>query len=184
MSFLDGRFFAHDMHEACTWMRANEPVFRDSNGLLGVTRHADIMAVSKDATTFCSGRGFRPDAPIMPMMINMDRPEHMVRRGLVNAGFTPRRVAEMEPRIREICRGLVDRVQPRGECEFVREVAARLPLIVIADLLGVREEDHDQLLEWSDATMSAGGNPDPRAGARAAAAFTEYQDYCMAVVAE
>ena len=183
-SFLDGRFFAYHQHDAYRWMRRHEPVFRDANGLIGVTRHADIMAVSKDPGTFCSGQGFRPDAPIMPMMISMDRPEHMVRRGLINKGFTPRRVAEMEPRVREVCGQLIDAVCERGECDFVRDVAARLPLIMIADLLGVREEDHDRLLEWSDATMSGSGNPDPQALVRAGQAFGEYREYCLDVVEE
>lgn len=183
-SFLDGRFFAYQQHDAYRWMREHETVFRDRNGILGITRHADVMAVSKDPGTFCSGKGFRPEAPTMPMMINMDRPEHMVRRGLVNKGFTPRRVAEMEPRVREVCGQLIDSVCERGECDFVRDIAARLPLIMIADLLGVREEDHDRLLEWSDATMSGPGNPDPQAMVRAGQAFGEYREYCLEVVEE
>jgi cytochrome P450 family 142 subfamily A polypeptide 1 len=111
-----------------------------------VTRHADIMAVSKDSEVFRNGRGYRPDAPPVPHMIAMDRPKHLLRRNLVNRGFTPRRVAAYEGRVREICTGILDDVAERGECEFVFDVAARLPLIVIGDLLGVGPDDHDRLL--------------------------------------
>ena len=55
------------------------------------------------------------------MMISMDRPEHMVRRNLVNRGFTPRRVADLESRVRDVCRQIVDRVAKKGECDFVRD---------------------------------------------------------------
>jgi hypothetical protein len=68
-------------------MREHEPVFYDrADDIYGISLRADIMAISKDAETYCSGRGFRPDAPNLPMMINMERPEHMTRRNLVNRG--------------------------------------------------------------------------------------------------
>jgi cytochrome P450 family 142 subfamily A polypeptide 1 len=178
VDFLDGRFYAHHQHEAYRWMRRHEPLFQDPGGLWGVTLHEDVMAVSKDAVSFCSGKGFRPDGPIMPMMINMDRLEHMTRRGLVNRGFTPRSVMALEPRIPEITSEILDSVCERGSCDFVRDVAAHLPLIVIGDLLGVAVEDRSRLLEWSDATMSGTGNPDPHAMKRATRAFQEYSEYC------
>ena len=182
---VSGHFYADRAHDAFTWMRANEPLYHDRrNDLFAVTRHDDIMYVSKTTEIFCSGQGFRPDSGPLPMMISMDRPEHMVRRNLVNRGFTPRRVAELEPRVREICRGLVDRIIEKGECDFVRDVAAQLPLIVIGDLLGVAEEDHDKLLRWSDDLMTALGSDDPEAPARSAQAGAEYAAYNAKVVAE
>jgi len=183
VDLVDGRFY-QDPHPAFTWMRRHEPLYRDRNGIWGITRHADVMEVSKDAGTFCSKHGFRPDAPIMPMMINMDRPEHMVRRNLVNRGFTPRRVAELEGEIRRICGEIIDGVIERGACDFVRDVAAPLPMIVIGDLLGVRPEDRDKLLRWSDVMLSAVGSPDPTQLVRAAEAMAEYTEYNRAVVAD
>jgi cytochrome P450 family 142 subfamily A polypeptide 1 len=182
---VSGRFYADDAHAAFSWMRTHEPIYHDrTNDLHAVTLHEDIMYVSKNTDVFCSGRGFRPDSAPLPMMISMDRPEHMVRRNLVNRGFTPRRVAELEPRVREICRGIVDRIIEKGECDFVRDVAAPLPLVVIADLLGVVEEDHDSLLRWSDDLMTALGSDDPELLAKQARAGAEYAAYNARVVAD
>jgi cholest-4-en-3-one 26-monooxygenase len=186
LDLVDGRTYAADgFHEALRWMRQHEPVYRDAkNDLFAVTRHADIMAISKRSDAFRNGQGYRPDAPAVPHMIAMDRPEHMVRRNLVNRGFTPRRVADYEDRVREICTQILDDVAERGECEFVFDVAARLPLIVIGDLLGVAPEDHDRLLRWSDDLLRALGSSDPGKIAAQATAALEYRDYCLSVVAD
>ena len=80
------------------------------------------------------------------MMIDMDDPEHLARRKLVNKGFTPRRVRASEEQIREVCDEIIDRVCEQGECDFVWDIAAPLPLIMIGDALGVAPEDRDELL--------------------------------------
>ena len=152
---LDGAFYADDPHPHYRWMRENAPVFWDADGRVhGVSRHADVQYVSKHPELFCSGQSSRPDAPAMPSMINLDDPLHMQRRNLVNRGFTPRRVKEHEPRIREICRELIAKVRGREAFDFVHEIAAPLPLLMIGDLLGVAEQDHDDLLRWSDAMIA------------------------------
>lgn len=185
IDFIDGKFYAENVHSAYTWMRENDPLYHDEkNDLFGVALHEDIMTLSKDFKTFCSGRGFRPDAPPLPMMISMDRPEHMTRRNLVNRGFTPRQVESLEPRVREICRGIISAAEAKGEFDFVRDVAAPLPLIVIGDLLGVKEEDYDRLLRWSDDLMCALGTTDPEILARQAQTVREYAEYNAAVVAD
>jgi len=184
VDLADGAFYGGDPHAAWAWMRRHEPLYRDARGRWGVTLHEDIMAVSRDPKTFANGQGFRPDAPNMPMMINMDAPEHTLRRNLVAKGFTPRRVADMEPRIRRICTEILDAVCERGECDFVRDVAAPLPMIVIGDMLGVRPEHRDALLRWSDIMVSAVGSPDPGMLEKAAEAMGEYTAYHREVVAE
>jgi cytochrome P450 family 142 subfamily A polypeptide 1 len=185
VDLVDGRTYAGDLHAALRWMRRHEPVYHDrKNGLWGVTRHADIMAISKRSDVFRNGQGYRPDAGPVPHMIAMDRPEHMVRRNLVNRGFTPRRVTDYEPRVREICRQILDAVALRGECDFVRDVAAPLPLIVIGDLLGVDAEDYERLLGWSDDLMRALGSQDPALLAAQVRAGIEYREYCLRVVAD
>lgn len=188
---ISGEFYANDVHSAFTWMREHDPLYFDAkNEVYGVTLHEDVMAVSKDAATFCSKHGFRPDSPAMPMMISMDRPEHMTRRGLVNRGFTPRRVAMLEPRVREICVDIIDKVKTRAigqngfEFDFVKDIAAPLPLVVIGDLLGVKEADHDRLLRWSDDFMCALGSTDPELLQKQATAGIEYREYCLEVVAD
>ena len=189
IDLLAGRFYAEDVHAAFTWMREHDPLYFDeANEIYAVTLHEDVMRVSKDSATFCNRHGFRPDSPPMPMMISMDRPEHMTRRSLVNSGFTPRRVAALEPRIREICTGIIDDVLAKSgggaSFDFVSEVAAPLPLIVIGDLLDVKEEDHDRLLRWSDDLMCGLGSADPQLVARQAQAGLEYRQYCAGVIAE
>lgn len=183
---LDGAFYADDPHPHYRWMRENAPVFWDADGRVhGVSRHADVQYVSKHPELFCSGQSSRPDAPAMPSMINLDDPLHMQRRNLVNRGFTPRRVKEHEPRIREICRELIAKVRGREAFDFVHEIAAPLPLLMIGDLLGVAEQDHDDLLRWSDAMIAGTRRDAPDDVAeRAAAAFAEFASYHRAVVAD
>jgi cytochrome P450 family 142 subfamily A polypeptide 1 len=102
----------------------------------------------------------------------------------VNRGFTPRRIAAAEARVREICTRILDDVAERGECEFVFDVAARLPLILIGDMLGVAPEDHDRLLRWSDDLMRGLGSRDPEKLAAQVRAGLEYREYCLRVVAD
>jgi len=185
VDLVSGELYASDVHDALRWMRQFESVYHDrTNDLWAVTRHADIMAISKNSAAFRSGQGFRPDSPAMPMMISMDRPEHMTRRNLVNRGFTPRRVAAFEPRVREICTQILDAIAEKGECDFVRDVASWLPLIVIGDLLGVDAADHDKLLRWSDDLMNALGSTEPAKLEAQARAALEYREYNQRVVAD
>ena len=83
-------------------------------------------------------------------MIDMDDPAHLLRRKLVNAGFTRKRVMDKVPSIGALCDTLIDAVCERGECDFVRDIAAPLPMAVIGDMLGVLPEDREMLLKWSD----------------------------------
>jgi cytochrome P450 family 142 subfamily A polypeptide 1 len=184
VDLVDGESYAGDLHAALRWMRRHEPVYHDrKNDLWAITRHADIMAISKRSDVFRNGKGYRPDAAPVPHMIAMDRPEHMVRRNLVNRGFTPRRVSAYEARVREICTQILDAVAERGACDFVRDIAAPLPLIVIGDLLGVDAEDHERLLRWSDDLMRGLGSKDPEKLMAQVRAGIEYREYCMQVVA-
>jgi cytochrome P450 family 142 subfamily A polypeptide 1 len=180
----DGDFYASEPFEQYAWMRANAPVYFDGQ-VWGVTRHDDVQTVSKDSQTFCSKHGMRPDSPPVPSMINMDDPEHKLRRGLVNKGFTPRRVADHEPRVREVCRELIGRVAPKGRCDFVAEVAAPLPMIMIGDMLGVLPDDRDMLLRWSDDMIKGSAASAPlELQMGAVNAFTEYAAYNKQVVAD
>ena len=183
---LDGHFYTDDPHRHFAWMRAHAPAYWDPAGQVwGLTLHEDVLRVSRDADTFCSRHSSRPDAPPIPSMINMDDPDHKRRRNLVNKGLTPRRVAEHEPRLRRIVEELIDRVAPRGECDFVRDLAAPLPMIVIGDMLGVEPEDRDVLLRWSDDLIAAtSATASAEVAAAATRAFFEYADYSRRVVAD
>jgi len=180
---LDGDFWAREPHAELAWLREHEPLFRDEeSGVWGVGRHADVLAVSRDTATFSNAGGNRPDAIAFPFMINLDDPLHRKRRGLVNKGFTVRRVQERVPRIRRICVDLLDKAAARGEFDFVMDVAAWLPLIVIGDMLGVEPERYDDLLRWSDDMIRGSGTTDPDVFARADAAFREFLEHSYAVL--
>ncbi len=180
---LDGDFWAREPYAELAWMREHEPVFWDEAGRVwGVARYDDVLAVSRDPRTFCNGAGNRPDAPAFPFMINLDDPLHRKRRNLVNKGFTVRRVQERAPRIRAICVDLIDKAAARGEFDFVMDVAAWLPLIVIGDMLGVEPEHYDDVLRWSDEMVKGTGSTDPGTFARAEAAFSEFIEHAYRVL--
>lgn len=182
IDLLSGEFWAGDHHGALTWMRAESPVHWDGS-VWGISRHDDLKAVSRDPATFSSAEGIRPDAGAMNMMIDMDDPEHIRRRKLVNRGFTPRRVRDREEEVREACHEIIDRVCDRGEAEFVFDIAAWLPLVLIANDLGVEPQDRAQLLEWSDAMLSA-LTGDAAALEPATTAFVGYAEYADRVIAD
>jgi cholest-4-en-3-one 26-monooxygenase len=149
-------------HEQFRRLRAEAPVFRhreaEGPGFWAVTKYHDVLAVSRDHKSYSSHRGSAllvdrsPEdlAEMQMMMLNMDPPRHTKLRMLVNKGFTPRTMAELEPHVREIAARIVDAVAPRGECDFVTEVAAELPLQVIAELVGIPLEDRQMVFDWSN----------------------------------
>jgi len=182
---LEGDFYVDRPHEHYAWMRENAPVYFDENGgLWGVNLHEDVMFVSKHPELFCSGKGSRPESTgNTPSMINMDDPDHKRRRNLVNRGFTPKRLAESEPKVRRICNQLIDAVCERGECEFVRDIAAPLPLIMIGDMLGMPPEDFETLLRWSeDMLLATNANASPEVLERATRAGGEYFSYAAQAI--
>ena len=183
---LDGKFYADVPLEAYAWMRENAPVYWDDDAeIWGVNLHADVMAVSKDPITFCSGKSSRPERDSwIPSMINLDDPDHKRRRNLVNRGFTPKRLQESEAKVRRICTQLIDQVCERGECEFVREIAAPLPLIMIGDMLGMPEEDFETLLSWSEDMLAASGTSDEALRAASQKAGLEYLQYAAQAIAQ
>jgi cytochrome P450 family 142 subfamily A polypeptide 1 len=150
IDLTDGNFFAGDSRAAYRWMRAHEPVFRDRHGLAAAASYQAVIEAERQPELFSNAGGIRPDQPAMPMMIDMDDPAHLLRRKLVNAGFTRKRVKDKEESIGALCDALIDSVCERGECDFVRDLAAPLPMAVIGDMLGVLPEQREMFLKWSD----------------------------------
>lgn len=154
------RFFYLDPWKQFKWMRDEAPVYWDPSadgGLWGVTRYDDVMTIAKTPEIFCSGKSSRPERDSwIPTMINLDEPLHKRRRNLVNRGFTPRRVQDQEQKLRELTRSLIDAVAPRGECDFMKDIARWIPMVAIGDMLGVEPEDRGKLLEWSDCLLGGG----------------------------
>jgi cholest-4-en-3-one 26-monooxygenase len=160
-------------HDWFASLRREAPVFwhdePDGPGFWCVTRYDDVVTVNRDNQTFSSHEGavFMWDLPAEDleqqrlMMLNMDPPIHTRYRRLVNKGFTPRMVSELEQTVRARTRSILDTVTPRGECDFVTDVAAELPLQVIADILGVPQEDRHKMFDWSNRMI---GSEDPEYG--------------------
>lgn len=174
---LDPDFYV-DPEPHFAWMREHAPVYWDDGvGFWGLTRYADIMFASREWRTFCSGQGSRPESNV-PSMINRDPPEHILRRRIVSAGFTPRRVRDHAPFLREKVAQLLDAAEARGACDFVRDVATPLPMYMIGHLMGLPEVDHDQLLEWSDLFATGGEEVRDEVGP----AVLAYRDYVLALI--
>src|ERR1700685_1590611 len=185
IDLADGNFYADRQasREAYRWMRANQPVFRDRNGLVGATTYQAVIDAERNPELFSNTGGIRPDTPGMPYMIDMDDPAHLLRRKLVNAGFTRKRVTEKEPSIGRVCDALIDAVCERGECDFVRDIAAPLPMAVIGDMLGVLPEQREMFLRWSDDMMNFLSSTTTEAELQVTVdAFGAYAEYMMGMI--
>ncbi|SEM43498.1 cytochrome P450 [Rhodococcus maanshanensis] len=186
IELVDGRFYAGDRgdpREAYAWMRANEPVFRDRGGTAGAASYAAVIDAERDAGLFSNAGGIRPEVGPLPHMIDMDDPEHVHRRKLVNAGFTRKRVEAKIDGIGRICDELIDAVIGRGECDFVRDLAAPLPMAVIGDMLGVRPQEREMFLRWSDDLVEAqGSNASEEMLSKMMAAYVSFVDFTMRTI--
>jgi cholest-4-en-3-one 26-monooxygenase len=159
--FVDG--FPHAVFQR---LRTEAPVAlnrtADGRDFWVVSRYRDIWALSLDQRTFSSARnGAIPrdlDAEEREgqsgMLINMDPPRHTKYRRLVNLGFSPKMVNRLEPHIRELAKDIVDAIADRGECDFVTNVAAELPLQVIVEMIGVPIADRHRVFDWSNKMLA------------------------------
>lgn len=142
-------------------MRETQPIYHDSGwGAWHVFRYADVARVLSEYATFSSDESrympaeHRDTSPISSSILRMDPPRHRQLRNLVSQAFTPRMVAQLEPRIREITNGLLDQVVAKGEMDAIRDLAYPLPVTVIAELLGIPVELREDFKRWSDALVS------------------------------
>jgi cholest-4-en-3-one 26-monooxygenase len=146
-------------HEMFALLRREAPVFwheeKDGPGFWAVTKYEDLKFVSRNPQLFSSARqGTLREDPkpqdlpyVQAIMLNMDPPKHRQYRALVSRAFTPRIIQDLQPSIRRMVDQIIDGVIERGECDFVEDVAARLPLEVICEMMGVPEEDRRQIYE-------------------------------------
>jgi cytochrome P450 len=181
-------------YDALTRLRAGAPVHRvelsDLPPIWLLTRHEDVIRVSRDDATFSSSTGNTfvpvPAGADSAMLPSLDPPRHTVIRQLVNQGFTARNVGKLEGRLRQIAASIVDRVLDLGEFDAVREISAEMSLQVIAEVLGVPQEDRLKIFDWSNAIGSLGiEDPDyaPDANSLAEAGMAMFA-YCQDLVAE
>ena len=157
-------------HDQFDRLRAEAPVYfhpeTEGAGFWCITRADDLRTVSQAWEVFSSEWGITVHeaaseeqlAQQRMMMLMMDPPRHTRLRLLVNKGFTPRMIERLHERVREVARTIVDDIAARGECDFVVDVAAELPLQVIAEIMGVPHEDRHQLFTWSNQMI---GSEDP-----------------------
>jgi cholest-4-en-3-one 26-monooxygenase len=186
VDLADGRFYAGaDARDAYRWMREHQPVFRDRNGLAAAATYRAVIDAERNPALFSNRGGIRPDHPPMPYMIDMDDPEHLLRRKLVNAGFTRKRLQDRESSIIRLCDTLIDAICESGECDFVRDIAAPLPMAIIGDMLGVLPEDREMLLKWSEDLVGRPSADDSDEARQAVVdAFAGYAAYALETVAK
>ena len=151
-------------------LRESAPVyFNEQLGWYIVSRYEDVVAITKNPAVFSSARAIvRPEqfdaaekeAPISVrgfrrgVLIGEDPPTHTKTRNLVTRAFTPKRIAEMEPRIRQLARELISQLPRSGEFDLIKDLAEPLPMIVIAEMLGVEPERRHEFKRWSDDAIS------------------------------
>jgi cytochrome P450 len=161
-----------DVHGALAKLRRERPIawhqHPDSGkGFWSLTRYDDVAAATRDWETFSSAYGIQVMTDPEDMqrlgairsMISTDPPKHTKLRAVVNRGFTPKMVARAEDSVRRRAREIVDAIAPKGEVEFVAEVASVLPVAIICDMVGVPEADRSLVLDLTNRLL-AGGDPE------------------------
>lgn len=182
VGLLEGAFYANDPHPVYDGLRATTPVFRDDTcGLWGLASYEAVAHASRHPELFSSAGGSRPLTGPLPHMIDMDDPQHHLRRSLVSKGFTPRRIAGLEAQVSRIVGDVLDDFDGG---DFIAGVAALVPLYVIADLLGIPPEDRHQLLVWSEDMLAGQGDRSPETLQRTFAAITAYRAYAADLIAQ
>ena len=133
------------------------------NGYYALTKHAQVSEASRHPELFRSGQGATSmlDMPeemldFFGSMINMDDPRHARLRRIVSQAFNPRMIRSIEDRIDLVANSVIDRVAPLGGCDFVTDVAARLPLEIICDMMGIGSENYETVFNASNVILSNG----------------------------
>ena len=171
---VPGFYLRADYYDVLADLRRDAPVHEFAPAMKTVARYDDIREISRDPARFCSSMGALVNDPMRTWerpakaasILHMDPPDHVGFRKLVNREFTPRAIAGLEPRIRELACTVLDRTPDSGVFDFVDLVAAPFPLMVIAELLGIPDGDRPDFRRWSDATIEATDKP-PEATAEA-----------------
>ena len=153
-------------HEIFRQLRREAPVYwhegdyQGGRGYWIISRYETIKTISRQPMLFssASGTSIEDRGDSFVSMIGMDQPDHRRYRALVSGGFTPRQISDQEPHHREIVKSILDSVVDRGQCDFVVDVSAELPLRVIAELLGVPQSACHDIFDWSNRMI---GSQDP-----------------------
>jgi len=176
--------FHNDPYPLYARLRAEAPVYRnDELDFWALSRYSDVTLAFRDFEAFSSTNGvmiepsvWGPDAWKFVSFVAMDPPRHTRMRSLVSRAFTPRRVAALEPRIREIAGKYLDVALDRGSFDFMADIAARLPMDVISELIGVPEPERPEVRRLADQMLhrEEGMRDVPPAAMEAGLALSEY----------
>lgn len=172
------------MWDHLRWLRENDPIhWSEATNMFIISKFEDVSYISKNHQIFCSGGGVLPGNPAKLSLIDEDEPRHGQLRGLINKGFTPRMTRKLEDVFSQIVTETIDQVASKGSCDFVNDIAVPPPLLIIAEMIGIRPDDRAQFHEWSDSMILAQGNMDnPEAIERAGKAFAEYALYINEII--
>jgi cytochrome P450 family 142 subfamily A polypeptide 1 len=183
VKYLASESWDEQMPARLRWLREHDPVhWSEKDQVWLVTRYDDVSSISKNQELYSSAFGVRADRAVKIGLIDEPEPRHTQLRNLINRGFTPRMVRSLEVAFRRIVDESIDAVAARGECDFVREIAVPLPLRLIAEMIGIRNEDFDRFHHWSDAMIAGDGATDPAVLAGAGKAFVEYSHYVTEII--
>ena len=161
--------FQARIYEIYRTLRDEHPVYRNPDtGVYALARFEDVRAAASDPRTF-SSEGTSLGIGLLPHIQTMDPPRHDRLRNLVTVAFTPRRVAEMEPRIREIARGLLDQFAGKGRADLMADYARHVPSRVIGDMIGVPPERREAFLHWTESMVAVPADTTQSQNVRAAA---------------
>jgi cytochrome P450 len=162
-----GFFLRPDYYDLLAWLRADSPVHRVADGSLLVSRYDDIREISRQPDLFSSRHGALVNDPVRghepddetASILHLDPPRHTAYRQLLNRRFTPRAVGRLEPTIRGLTRSVLDGLPGREPVDFVAEIASPIPVMVIAELLGIADGDRGDFRRWSDAVITISDFP-------------------------
>ncbi len=184
VEFLASQNWDERMLERMKWLRENDPVhWSDKDQVWLISKFEDVSYVSKHQELFTSAHGVRPGGPTKIGLIDEGEPRHGRLRALINKGFTPRVVKKFESVFLEIVAESIDKVAKQGECDFVEDIAVPLPLLLIAEMMGIHRKDQGRFRRWSDDMIAGDGNMDnPEIMAKSGAAYMEYAAYVTEII--
>ena len=180
-------------------LQSRDPIHRSRLAGWVLTRHEDVSAVTRDARFLTDERklpgyekrraqmvkaGALREEAETPAMLRLDPPDHTRLRSLVSKAFTPRTVERLRPRVEAIVNELLDAVAPDGGMDVIKDLAYPLPVVVIAEMIGVPPEDRDKLKRWSDDVILALGAQTPDGLRRSQVAGDEMRAYLEGVAEE
>ncbi len=159
LDLTDAVYHTENPWPVYNWLMDEAPLYQDSNGFWYVSRYDDLKALAMDPVTFTSTEGNRPGLPNDHSFIHLDGKGHHARRGLIQHLFTPAAIKKLDGHITDVVDTLLDEVIESGECDFVEDVAAKLPMQLIGEMTGTPPEMWDEIRGWLDVFVTGGQGP-------------------------